>query len=350
MIHETRIFILVRIAVIWCLLFPTLLRSASARELIDRIVAEVNDDIILYSELDDEITPFKSKILTENFAPAKEKMLLQRLREDMLDRLIEARLTDQEVKRLNITINEAEIDSAIQNIRETGGVSEADFKLILEKQGITPEDYRERIRNQILRNKLVNIQVKSKIVVTQQDIEACYIREKDKYCGKKKYHLKNIFMKTPWPGSTEQKEDAGKQMAAVFEKLKAGESFDALLRQYSQTQYALSGGYLGAFEEETLSEHIRNAVGPLKEGEFTDVLESDQGYQILLLEKVEITAEKSLQEASSEIEKRLYDEIVDQKFQDWLKELRKNSHIRILLNGNSQDILHGSFRRTADPE
>jgi peptidyl-prolyl cis-trans isomerase SurA len=324
-------FFLTVITSAWCLFYLGFFQGAFARELVDRIVAEVNDDIILHSELIIEIAPFKAKIIAEGYPPEKEMMLINKLQEEILNRMVDARLTDQEVKRHNITITEEEIDQAIIRLRNASGLSIADYKAVLDRQGITVEAYRERVRAQILRTKLVNIQVSSKIVITQEEIEACYIRENDKYCGKKEYHLKYIIMKTPWPGSEYQKQDVRNRMDAVHEELVAGESIEALVRQYSDTEYDVAGGYLGAFEEETLSEQVKAVVSRLNVGEFTEVIETDQGFQILLLDKIEITEEKSLEEVTPEIEKQLYDEVVDEKFKEWFEELRKNAHIRIML-------------------
>ena len=111
----------------------------------------------------------------------------------MLKRLIEQKLKDQEIKRSNITVDENEIDSAIERIKETSFFTDEDLREALARDGMTIETYREEMKEQILRSKLINYKIKSKIVITKEDIKAYYDSHKDDYSGETKYHFDPNF-------------------------------------------------------------------------------------------------------------------------------------------------------------
>ncbi len=301
--------------------------AAQDRQVVDRVVAVVNEDIILLSDLEQAVKPYLYKIQEYDYSRQEKEQLYFKLREDVLQQLINEKLTDQQVAKAGIEVSDKEIDEAVERMKQANRLTDEKLRHVLELEGVTMEEMRQKMRENILRSRLVSFEVKSKIVVTEEDIEACYIKEGDKYCEAKKYHLRCILMRTPSGGDKRATE---KKMQEIHEKLEQGEDFQELARMYSHPTLAKSGGYLGAFDQETLSSQIRDAVSPLKEGEFTPVLDTDQGFQIFLVDKIEVEQGKTLEEVKPEIEDRLYREIVDQRFESWLKELKEKSHIRII--------------------
>ena len=119
-------------------------------------------------------------------------------------------------------------------------------------------------------------------------------------------------------------------MAEVLEKLRAGQSFESMAKLYSESPLAESGGDLGMFELDTLSKQIRTAVADLKAGEFTQVLDTEQGFQIFALQEKVTIPGTPLEEVSEEIGDTIYSEILDKKYQSWLETLRKRAHIKII--------------------
>jgi len=137
-------------------------------------------------------------------------------------------------------------------------------------------------------------------------------------------------MQVPSFASEEEKLVVSEKMEMVLAKLKSGESFDKMADIYSESRFFGDEGGLGLFELKELSSKIREAIKDMTAGEFTPVLDTDQGYQIFYIQEIVNVPGKSIEEASSEIEDILYKEIVDKKFLSWLDELRKKSHIKII--------------------
>ncbi|MBC2695165.1 MAG: hypothetical protein HF982_07810 [Desulfobacteraceae bacterium] len=323
--------------VFWIQLFPLFcalsffaIADVQSAEVIDRIVAVVNDDIILLSELDESFKPYTDRIMAIGYSLEEERRTLFNIREEILNQLIDQKLTDQQIKQSKITVSDDEIDKAIERLKEANLLTDEELREMLKAEGLTMEEYRKRIKDQILRAKLVNFEIKSKIVITKEDIESYYKSRSDKYGRIKKYRLSNIIMKVPSFASEEEKLVVLEKMETVSTELNTGKPFDIIAKAYSESSYLSNEGGLGLFELKELSPKIQEAIKNMKAGEFTPVLDTDQGYQIFYIQKIVSVPGKSLEEASPEIEDILYKEIVDKKFRSWIDELRKKSHIKTI--------------------
>jgi len=314
----------------FCVIGYPLIASSRSAEIVDRIVAVVNDDVITLMELNTSLKPYKEKIRSLGYPPEKENELLFKIRKDILDRLINQKIEDQEIERSKVEISEDQIDTTIERIKETNYLTDEQLRAALAKDGMTMEEYRKNIKNQILRGRLVNLKVKSKIVITTEDIKAYYENHIKEYGGKQKYHLFNIIMKVPLFSDSEKKLEIKAKMDEILEKLKAGESFRALAAKYSESPAASGGGDLGEFEFDTLSPHLQSAIEKIKPGEFTPVIDTDQGYQIFFLEEILKGKGKTLEEVTPEIESKLLNESIDKKYHTWIGDLRKQAVIKII--------------------
>ena len=301
-----------------------------SRQVVDRVVAVVNDDIISLYELNQTMKPFLDKIKSMGYSIEKERQMTFKVRAEMLHQLINQKLTDQEVVRNNLKASEAEIDSAIERFKELKLYTDEDFREALASQGMTYDNYRAKLRDQILRNKLVNLEGKSKIVITQEDIKAYYDEHMGEFAGEAKYHLRNIIMKDTSMGDEAERDAILDKLEEIRTELLGGADFKEMARIHSQSPFAQSGGDLGTFNLGDLSEEIREALQGLSTGDITPVLETDQGFQIFFVEEVISSQGKTLEEASDAIQEALYNEAANKKFEAWLEDLRGRSHVKII--------------------
>jgi peptidyl-prolyl cis-trans isomerase SurA len=312
------------------LVFTATATASAASEVLDRIVAVVNEDIILMSELEARMAPYAQRIRQQGFDLEKERQMLFDVRNEMLNRLIDEKLTDQEIKRNDIQVGEAEIDSTIERIKTANTFTDEDLRRYLEQDQMTMEQYREQIRDQALRARLVNYEVKSKIVITEEEIRAYYDSHPESYGGTLRYHLRNILMRVPDFASAAEKQALNEEMQQIRSRIEAGESFADLARSYSQSPAAADGGDIGEFAQKTLSPKIQAALDGLVPGQATSVLDTDQGFQLFYVEAVTRTEGKPLDSVREEIHQKLFADVVDKKFLSWLEDLRSQSHIKII--------------------
>ena len=313
---------------LWMVVMTAAAGIAAAQEtqIIDRIVAVVNSDIITLYDLNRTFKPYEANIKALQYPADKERQTLYQVRSDVLNQLIDSQLADQQTKLAQITVSQKEIDTTIERLKEARSFTDEQLREGLAAQGITMEEYRKEIESQILRTKLVNREVKSKIVITAEDIKAYYDSHQEKYAGDKKYYLWNLFIKA----SEIDKNIALQEMERVALKLKQGSSFENLVAELNESSSAVKGTDLGLYRREELSEELRVVVSNLKSNEFSEILETNFGYQILYVQEIQDTEAKPIEEVEAEIQQILYDELVDNKYQEWLEDLRARSHIRII--------------------
>lgn len=304
--------------------------AAQETEVVDRIAAVVNNDIILLSELEEKLAPFEEKIRRSGYGPDEEREMLFKVRTEILDALIDQKLTDQEIKKYGISISEADIDQTLERVKEASYYTDEELREALEAQGLTLAEYRERIREQLQRTQLVNREVKSKIVITEEEIREYYEAHAEKYGEDRKYHLRNIIMRVPEYAGPEEEAAIQGKMASILAELKEGRPFADAAREHSEA-LAEEGGDIGSFAADALSEEIREPILNLSPGEFTDVLETELGYQILYLEEIEEAGGRPLDAVREDIQETLYQEAVNETFQTWLDDLRDRSHIKKVL-------------------
>jgi peptidyl-prolyl cis-trans isomerase SurA len=303
--------------------------TAWAEEIVDRIVAVVNNEVITYLELQQEIRPYQEQIKSRGYDEDEEREMLFKLREEMIHRLIDDKLADQEIKKKNITISEAEVDASIERLKAARMWSDEELRMALESDGMTLQELRQSMKSQALRNRLVGQEVSSKIVITQEEVRAYYDGQAAEYQGDLTYHLRNIIIKIA-PEEEGGRAASSKKMEMVLQRLADGESFESLARQYSQSYLAEKGGDLGKIRYDDFSSQIKTALEGLGPGDYTGILDTDQGLQIFFVEAVVMAGGRSFEEASPEIEEKLYNEAVDKKYAEWLEELKRQAHIKII--------------------
>ncbi|MGD8703201.1 MAG: peptidylprolyl isomerase [Desulfosarcina sp.] len=312
------------------LVFAVTATASAASELIDRIVAVVNEDIILLSELNERLRPYAQRIRQQGFSQEETRKMLFKVREEMINRLVDEKLTDQEIERYAIQVDASEIDNTIERMKKVNYLTDEDLRQFLEKEAMTMEQYRSQIEDQILRTRLVNFQVKSKIVITEEEIQAYYDTHPELYGGTIIYQLRTILMRVPDFSSEAERAAVLAKMQEMRSRVAAGDSFSDLASMFSQSPTATDGGNLGEFSKETLSPQIQAALDGLKKGQTTDVLDTDLGFQLFYIEAINRSQGKPLDSVKGEIQQKLFEEVVDRKFSAWLEELRRQSHIKII--------------------
>ncbi|MGD8492506.1 MAG: SurA N-terminal domain-containing protein [Desulfobacterales bacterium] len=304
--------------------------QADSSVVVDRIVAVVNDEIITLYELNKELKPYEENIKALGYDVDKARETLFKLRSDLLNKLIDQKLTDQQINKNKINVSEKEIDKALERIKKTRSYTDEDLRAGLAQQGLTMEEYRENLKQQLLRRNLVNREIKSKIVVTNEEIEAYYNAHREKYAGKTKYHIWNIALQLSQYADDTEKQIALEKMEKVLAQLKQGRSFASIVSENLGTPGMPQGGDLGLFQLDELSAQLQGVVRFMSAGEYSSILKFAGGYQIIFIEEVLSTDPRAMAEAKNEIQEILYNEAINNRYNSWLNELRVRSHIKII--------------------
>lgn len=324
------LFLNVRVMLTVVVVTACLAVSGHAAVLVDRIVAVVNDEIIRLVELNEKFAPFERQIRSQGHSSEKEHEFIYQKRMDLLNDMIDEKLADQQIFQAGIMVGEAEIDYAVEQIKATNSYTDEELRQALTLSGLDMKTYREEIRKQILRNKLVNLKVTSSIIITQTDIQAYQEAHPELYGPRKQYQLRNIMMSRDSAADAKSRQAVYDRMVAVVEKLEAGESFAKMAESYSEAVNAVDGGLLGLFALNDLAENIAGVISPLQPGQCSSIIETDHGYQIFHVEAIMDATLKTAEDSAAEIRKKLYEQQVNEKFNAWIENLRQDAHIKII--------------------
>jgi len=319
-------------------IFILFLTGNSIGEVLDRVVAVVNDDVILLSELEDTGKPYFQKI-RENAPEQSRQEAMQGARDEVLDSLIEKSLINQKAKTDKLSVTDDEFKKAYEQMMIRSGLSEEQFVDKLKQSGLTKETYEKNLRYQVLQNKLVNFDIRSKIVVTDDMVKQYYdSHSAERSITKGGYAL--LQMGFTWGQSPESQKSApnlyadkmdAKQRAERVHKLAMdGQNFKELAKKHSNLPSAKDGGDIGVFQEDDMAADMRAAVIHLKPGETSNIIETPAGFQFfkLIANKDGVDAQSSFESAKDGIREILYEQQLKKEFDNWIKNLKEQAYIK----------------------
>ena len=300
---------------------------AAAAHVIDRVVAVVNDDIILQSELE-------QLAATEYRGPdpstADGKKAWEEAKRKALDHMVDGKLMEQEARELKLSVTSDEVDRAMQQVKEQNHLDDATFTEALKQQGFTLEAYKKTLREQILRLKVISTAVRSRVSVSDDEVRSYYQQNARQLGGDRQAHLRQILIAVP-DGASEAEAEQKKRVAEkVVELARGGTQFVELARQYSDDDGTkASGGDLGFIGKGVLVDELDEAVSAMEPGDVRGPIHTARGWVVLQLVERKAGDLKPFDEVKEQLRRQLYDEQVQKAQASWLKELRKKAHVDI---------------------
>jgi len=296
----------------------------SGAEVVDRIVAIINDSIITLSELNAATAVAVDKLGID----AKNGEKQQEIKGKILDSLIEQKLIKQASDRAGIEVSEREIDNAIEDVKAQNKMTQETLLLLLAQSGLTYNEYREQMKEQIRQVKYINKEFRSKISIHDEDVEDYYRQNLDRFMGPASYRLNMIFI------SSADKEKLSVKAGVVAKALASGSDFRDVAGHYSEGPAAAMGGDLGYLRSGELNADIEKAARSLKPNEVAGPIETADGiYYIQLVDAIPAKP-RPLEAVRDEARGQLFNKIMDERFNFWLSEVKKYAHIEIRLTEN----------------
>jgi peptidyl-prolyl cis-trans isomerase SurA len=301
-------------------------------EVVERIVALVNTEVVTLSELEEEGKPFFDQVQRSTH-PLEREEKLREARKAVLEQLIENKLLDQEIRNKRLEIPEREVDAAIQDVMNHNHITENELKKALAKDGLTYSHYRQRVRESLGKMHLINREIKSKIVIKEEDLKKAYSQNLKGYTDPLEVKVQQIFFPIPQPQwATEEKITAIRQEAeSVLGRARQGEDFAQLALTYSKGPEAGEGGVLGFFKPKELRPELEEAAFKLKPGELSDLVKSPEGFHILRVMERKGGEPKPFAEVQDKIRDEMVQAEGERQFREWMKALRAKAYIEVRL-------------------
>lgn len=290
-----------------------------AAEIVDRIVAVVNGQIITSYDLDRELAPYLMQLSGRKLS-AQEEQQFAGMRKKLLDRLVDDILLLKEAERLNLQVSDTEVENHIRQFRQSNGMTEDDLTRQLQREDMTREEYKRNIRESMLRHRVLSFMVRRKVLVTDEEIARYYDEHRSEYAQAKEVELGLILLA---PG-----EDAD----GLVQRLRKDElNFEEAARKYSKGPGAQSGGAIGRLKWAELASQWREALAQVQPGEISEPFSIDANRAILKLRAVIPGKERSLDEVREEIRQKLYDPKYASQYAEYMLSLREKAIIDIRL-------------------
>ena len=315
-------------------------QSLFAGQLVDRVVAIVNDDVITMSEVNDAGKGYFKKI-TENAPSSQLEDALRRGRAEVLNTLIDKRLIAIEAEKQGVTISEEEVQAAADRMMASNNMNREMLDAQLGQMGMSYESYLDTLRNQILQSKLVNYEIRSKIIITDDMILDYYDTNYTKHISGGGYYLmqmgfvwgKDTNTTDSAPAQYADKMDAKKRAERVRKLVVNGQDFRMLAEKFSDLPSAADGGDLGIFQKDEMADYMKEAVLELTPGEVSEIVETPSGYQFFKLlssQDGQIVVQASFASVKDDIREKLYEEELKKQFDEWVAKIKTEAYVKRL--------------------
>jgi len=260
---------------------PTRARASRGAEL-DRVVAVVNDGVVLESELDAQLDEFRQRLRAQNVTLPPDKVL----REQVLERLVVEEIQSQRAQRAGIHISDEQVNAALERMAQAQKIPFSQLPEKMAEAGYVYADFRSGVRRQMAREILQDNDVIEKIRPTARELDEFIERQKKSVSADSEYNVSHILVAVPQDADAAATVAARKKIEDIAARIAKGEAFAQLAVTYSDSQTALEGGSLGWLKGTALPTFLADAIGRMKPGETTGIIQTASGFHIARLNEV----------------------------------------------------------------
>lgn len=244
---------------------------------LDRVVAIVDEDVVLESELNYRVQAVMARMKGQYTQLPDEAIV----RKQVLDQLILERIELGLADRYEVKVSDEELNQAIERIKEKSKMNQEQLLADLKRQGLTLDGLRSQLRNEMLVNHLQQGLVSSRIKVSPQEVDNFLASSDGKFATSPDYHIGHILIAVSSSADADTVAEAEKKAKDITQKLQAGADFAQLAIANSNDQAALQGGDIGWRKLAQLPELFGNQLATLKAGQSSAPFRSGAGFHIL---------------------------------------------------------------------
>jgi peptidyl-prolyl cis-trans isomerase SurA len=306
------------------------LGAQSKPAVVEEIVARVNNQIITLSDYQKASAGLEQEVQQDcqNCAQQQIASEVADRRKNLLRDMIDQQLLIERAKDMDINV-ETDLVKRLDEVRKQNNLATMeDLEKAVEGQGLVWEDYKNQLRNSLLTQQVISKEVGGRMDIGNDEVKKYYEAHKQDYNRPEQVQLAEIFL------STEDK--SPEEIAAVHtraedlhNRLVKGEDFSALAKRYSQSTSAQDGGELGTYERGQLAKQLEDAVFGLDKGQFTDVIQTKTGFEILKVEDHFQAGLQPLEKVEGEITNILYRQKMQPALRTYLAQLREESYVQV---------------------
>jgi peptidyl-prolyl cis-trans isomerase SurA len=304
--------------------------QATKGAVVEEIVARVNNQIITLSDYQKASAGLRQEASQDcqNCSPMQIQGEVDKKQKDLLRDMIDQQLLIERAKDMDVSV-ETDLVKRLDDVRKQNNLNTLEeLEKAVESQGIVWEDYKTQLRNQLLTQEVIRREVGGRMNIGSDEIKKYYDGHKDDFNRKEQVDLQELFLSTE-NKNPEEIEAVRTRAQDLHNRLVKGEDFDQLVKRYSEGSTAQQEGDLGAFEKGQLSPQLEEAVFPLEKNQFTDVIQTKTGFEVLRVRDHYQAGLQPLDKVENEISNVLYRQKMDPAMRDYLGMLREESYVLV---------------------
>ncbi|MBL8953638.1 MAG: peptidylprolyl isomerase [Myxococcaceae bacterium] len=314
------------------LILTVLVALPASAELVDRIAAVVNKDIIALSEVEGRAQGELQRIRAEGGDPQKRSEQREAAMKRSLDMLIGEKLMEGQLRELNIDVSDAEVDLGIEDVKRQNQIDGEQFEKLLMQEGYSMSSYRGFMKKHLARLKLINLKVRSKVKVSDEDVKGEYAKLSKMESEDAEVHARHLLVQVAPKATADQVEAAHKKaIALAAEARQAGVDFIELAKKKSEGPSAADGGDLGFFRRGVMVPEFERAAFNLPVGGISDPIRTKFGWHVIKVEERRAVAAKSFEELRDQIRNRMMAQQLEKYTDQYINELRAQAVVDVKL-------------------
>ena len=312
-------------------IFVFLLSPAFApAEIIDRIVASAGNDAITLSDLEREGAALFRDI-NMNAPEGQRENMLYEARKKIVETLVEKLLLLREAERMGLEVSEGELSSAVDGVLRENRIGREELDRALAQEGITFDKYKNDLKDQILRSKLLDRKIRGSIKISDEDIKIYFESNKGSFASDEEIRVRHILFLVPKGASKDEILKIERKAQVILKKARSGEKFEALAKEYSEGPSSSSGGDLGFFRKPDMVKEFSSAAFALKKDEISSLVLSPFGFHIIKLLEKRGGASLSFDDAKERIKAKLFNDEMERGISNLIEDLKEKDDLQIFL-------------------
>ena len=301
------------------------------RMVVDKVVAIINDAVILHSELMRRVAPLTAD-LDEVADPRERKRRQDKLKSQVLEEMVNEELIVQAAGESKLEVSAKEVQSALEEIKKQNNLDDNQLAEALRMQGYTMSSYRSDVRRQILRMRATNMLVRPRVTVTDDDVRARYDAMSRRSAAVKRIKLRHILVGLPEKPTETQIAEAKRKATDLMDKVRAGADFARLAADHSDDEKTkFSGGELGWIERGSIDTEWEVIVFAMNKGEVRGPITGPSGLHVFQVTEVERNQQKPFAQMKEQLRNEIFRKEMERQTKLWLEELREKAHIQMKL-------------------
>ena len=313
------------VAALWgALSFP------ARAELVDRVAAVVNNEVIALSEVEQRALPLLARAEVKD--PKERAAVRQQILKQALDQLVGEKLMEQQLREQRLDVTDQEIDATMESVKQEQHLSAEQLEQALREQGMSMSSYREMLKKTLARRKLVAQQVRPKVKISDEDVKAEYARWAKQESADPEVHARHILIQVPAGATAEVVEKARqKALALAQEARQPGVDFADLAKRKSEGPSREDGGDLGFFRRGLMVPEFDQVAFGLKDGQVGEPIRTKFGWHVIKVEERRAVGVKTFEQMKEELRDRMLMGQLEKYTEDYVQELRQAASVEIKL-------------------